>query len=286
MFEVVVEEWLKRDQSTNKPSTYYFAKRTVEHDMLPAWRGKRVDEIGKRDVIELVDVINDRGAPVKAERVFTLARRFFRWCVERDILHADPSQGMPPPAGSKSRERVLSDDELARVWNSLSGPLAPAVKLLVLTGARREEVGQLRWSEIDGDVIKLEGARTKNGEPHIIPLSKSAKALLTSLPRIAGSDFVFTTTGAKPISGWAKYKPKLDAASNVNGWRFHDLRRTMATGLQRLGVSLQVVEACLGHSAGSRGGIVGVYQRHNFLQEKCAALEAWAEYLGKQINFP
>ena len=287
LFESVVEEWLRRDQSTNKPSTFYFATRTVEYDLLPAWRGKRVDEIGKRDVIELIDVINDRGAPIKAARVFTLVRRFFRWCVERDILRADPSAGMPRVANGKSRERVLSDDELARVWNAAGGPLAPAIKLLILTGARRGEIGQLRWSEIDGDVIKLDGHRTKNGEPHNIPLSAPAKALLASLPRIADSDFVFTVDGTKPISGWSRYKPTFDAASGISNWVIHDLRRTVATGMQKLGVNLQTVEACLGHTAGSRGGIVGIYQRHNFADEKRAALEAWAEYLrGKQINFP
>jgi integrase len=287
LFEVVVEEWLRRDQSTNKPSTYYFAVRTVEHDLLPAWRGKRVDEIGKRDILELIDAINDRGAPVKAARVFTLVRRFFRWCGERDILSADPSAGMPKVASGKSRERVLSDDELVRVWNALEGPLAPAIKLLILTGARREEIAQLRWSEIDGDVINLRGDRTKNGEAHIIPLSMPAREILANQPRIAGCDFVFTVSGTKPVSGWSRYKPTLDAASGTSDWVVHDLRRSVATGLQKLGVSLQTVEAILGHTAGSRGGIVGIYQRHNFADEKRAALEAWAEYLrGKQISFP
>jgi integrase len=284
LFESVVEEWLKRDQAKNKSSTFYFATRTVEHDLLPAWRGKRVDELGKRDVIELRDAIHDRGAPIKAARVFTLVRRFFRWCVERDILRADPSAGMPRVANGKSRERVLSDDELMRVWNSLGGTLGPAIKLLVLTGARREEIGRLRWSEIDGDTITLEGHRTKNGEAHIIPLSVPAQKLLASMPRFAGSEFVFTTTGTKPVSNWNRAKQNLDAASGVNGWVIHDIRRTVATGLQKLGITLQVVESVLGHTAGSRGGIVGVYQRHSFADEKRAALEAWAEYVMERVK--
>jgi integrase len=148
-----------------------------------------------------------------------------------------------------------------------------------LTGARREEIAGLRWSEIDGDTIKLEGARTKNSEAHLIPLSAPAKTLLDSMPRIAGSDFVFTTTGEKPISGWRQPKIKLDTASGVTGWRIHDLRRTVATGLQKLGVTLQTVEAVLGHTSGSRGGIVGVYQRHDFADEKRAALEAWGSHV-------
>ena len=151
--------------------------------------------------------------------------------------------------------------------------------MLTLTGARRDEIAQLKWSEIDGDTIKLEGDRTKTGVPHIIPLSAPAKSLLNSIPRIVGSEFVFTIGGTKPIAGWSKYKIILDADSGVTGWRLHDLRRTVATGMQKLGVNLQTVEAVLGHTSGSRSGVVGVYQRHSFDAEKRAALEAWGAHV-------
>jgi len=154
-----------------------------------------------------------------------------------------------------------------------------ATRLLILTGARREEIGQLKWSEIQGDHILLSNGRTKNGEAHIIPLSAPARELLASVPRIADSDFIFTKDGTKPIAGWSRPKVELDAASGVADWRIHDLRRTVATGMQKLGVTLQVVEACLGHTSGSRGGIVGVYQRHNYADEKRAALETWSGHV-------
>jgi integrase len=281
LFEAVVEDWLRRDQSQNKQRSLYQASRAVERDLLPAWKSKRVDEISKRDVIELLDSISDRGSPVMAVRTQAYIRRFFRWCIERDILKADPTLGLPRASNGKSRERRLTDSELAKVLaatNSI-GTFGPVIRLLALTGARREEIAGLRWSEIDGDTIKLEGARTKNSEAHLIPLSAPAKALLDSMPRIAGSDFVFTTTGEKPISGWSQPKIKLDTASGVTGWRIHDLRRTVATGMQKLGVTLQTVEAVLGHTSGSRGGIVGVYQRHDFADEKRAALEAWGSHV-------
>jgi integrase len=168
------------------------------------------------------------------------------------------------------------------VWNTakeLGWPYGPAVQLLILTGARREEIGQLRWSEILEDSIKLNGSRTKNGEPHDVPLSLPALALLEQVPRIAGSDFVFTATGKTPITAWAWAKAKLDGLSQVTSWRTHDLRRTAATGLQKLGTPLQVTEAILGHTAGSRAGIVGIYQRHNYANEKRAALEAWGAHV-------
>src|SRR5690348_4012545 len=161
LFEHVVEEWIKRDQSKNKPSSLYQVTRSLEVDVLPAWRGKRIDEIGKRDVIELLDTIADRGAPIMARRVQSYIRRFFRWCIERDVLKIDPTQAMPRVGNGKSRDRVLTDDELGKVWHAAEGPYGAVVRLLALTGARREEIAQLRWSEIDGDHIKLEGSRTK-----------------------------------------------------------------------------------------------------------------------------
>jgi integrase len=202
------------------------------------------------------------------------------------MLTANPMAGLKRPGNGKGRERVLTDAELAKVWRGADriGPLGSVVRLLVLTGARREEITQLRWSEILDDHIHLEGGRTKTGAAHIIPLSAPAKRLLGSLPRIAGSDFVFTANGIKPLSAWAKPKADLDDVCGVTDWRIHDLRRTVATGMQKLGVTLQTVEAVLGHTSGSRGGIVGIYQRHDYATEKRAALEAWGSHVVSLIE--
>src|SRR5262249_18272301 len=217
-FERAVEDWLKRDQSQNKASTLYQAVRTVEAELLPAWRGKRVDQITKAGVIALLDSIVDRGAPIMAKRVQRIVRRFFHWCLERDVVKADPTGGLPRLANGKSRERVLTAQELAKIWmeSDCIGPFGAAVRLLILTGARREEIGQLRWSEIDGDMIHLKGHRTKNGEAHDIPLSAPARALVNSIPRLGA--FVFTFSGKKPINGWSRPKAKLDIVSDVKDW--------------------------------------------------------------------
>jgi len=275
LFEHVVEEWIKRDQSKNKPSSLYQVTRSLEVDVLPAWRGKRIDEIGKRDVIELLDTIADRGAPIMARRVQSYIRRFFHWCIERDILKIDPTQAMPRVGNGKSRDRVLTDGELGKVWAACHGPYGAVVRMLALTGARRDEIARLRWAEIDDATIKLEGSRTKTGAPHTIPLSSAAQALLNSLPHLG--DFVFS--GARPISDWSALKRRLDGVAGVSNWRIHDLRRTVATGLQKLGINLQTIEAVLGHTSGSRSGVVGVYQRHSFDTEKRAALEAWGGHI-------
>jgi integrase len=278
LFESVVEDWLKRDQSRNKPSHQYQVARVVEADLLPAWRGRPIDQITKRDVVALLDSISDRG-PSMARRVQSYINRFFGWCVERDILAVDPTASMTRVGTHTSRDRVLSDAELKAVWGATHsiGLFGTVTRLLILTGARREEITQLRWSEIDGDTIRLEGARTKTGEPHDIPLSAPARKLLAELPRIG--DYVVTLSGTKPINGWSKPKSRLDAVSGITGWRLHDIRRTLATGCQRLGVELPVTEAILGHTSGSRGGIVGVYQRHDYADEKRVVLEAWGAHV-------
>src|SRR5262249_17968176 len=183
------------------------------------------------------------------------------------------------------RDRTLSDNELACVWRAAEKdgyPYGGAVKLLILTGARREEISQLKFSEIVGDEIHLSGARTKNGEAHTIPLSKAALGVIKAAPRIAGSEFVFTM-GSRPINSWGRAKKRLDAA--IAPWRIHDLRRTTATGLQKLQVPLTVTEAILGQTGGSRAGVVGIYQRHDYADEKRSALGAWGAHVMALVRY-
>jgi integrase len=279
-FEMVVEDWLKRDIGTRaRPGTLKQVGRIIDFDLLPAWRGRRIDAITKRDVIALLDGICDRGARAKAGLVHIYLSRFFKWCLGRGIIGTNPMLGLEPPGKVESRDRVLTDEELARVWLACDdGAFGHAFKLLALTGLRREQVGKLRWSEIEGDTIHLEGLRTKNGDPQLVPLSKAAQEVLRNVPRI-GDEFVFTFDGDRPINSWARAKDVLDKASGVSNWRTHDIRRTVATGMQRLGIIEPVVEAVLGHTTGRKRGIVRVYQKHDYAAEKRQAVEAWGEYV-------
>jgi integrase len=277
-FAVVVAEWIRRDQATrNKLTTVRGVVRTVEMYLTPLWGERRVDTIAKRDVIELLEKIVDGGAPIKARRTFALLHRFFRWCLAREIIKIHPMAGLEAPGSETARERVLIDEEIVSIWRACSeGPYGQATRLLLLTGARKAEISRLRWSEINEASIRLDGERTKSGMPHTIALSSAALALLAD----NGGDYVFSVDGGKnPISGWSLGKAGIDARAKIAPWRVHDLRRTVATGLQRLGINLQVIEAVLGHIGGSRSGIVGVYQRHSFDAEKRAALEAWGEHV-------
>jgi integrase len=293
-FAAVAAEWMRRDQASNRTASD--VKRAIERDVMPAWRDRLVATLTRRDVIELIDAVADRGAPIMARRLHAYLHRLFRWCVGRGITESNPMADLPKPGAEVRRDRVLTDAELSAVWNAtdrLGWPFGPAIKLMILTGARRDEIGALRWSEVGGDEIKLDGARTKNGEPHTIPLASAVVAIIETLPRVGGGDFVFSTTGNTPVSGWSKAKAALDgAAAEIYGrgplpyWRLHDLRRTCATGLQRLGIGLQAIEAVLGHIGGSRAGIVAVYQRHSFAVEKRAALAAWAREVERIAGKP
>jgi hypothetical protein len=139
----------------------------------------------------------------------------------------------------------------------------------------------LKCKDDDEDLKCKDYVRERCGLPPWQPRRGKARETIASLPHIAGSDFVFTTTGTTPISGWSRAKDKL---GDVASWRIHDLRRTTATGLQRLGTALPVTESILGHVAGSRAGIVGIYQRHDYADEKRAALEAWGEFVTELVD--
>lgn len=282
--EAVIGEWLKRDQAKNRSLPE--VTRVMNHDVLPAWKGRPFNSISRRDCLELIDKVHDR-APVVALRVYAYLNRLFRWAVGRGIVDASPMSELPKPSREVSRDRFLTDAELLKVWQAcddLGWPFGPAIRLLALTGCRRSEITSLRWDEIDGASIRLSGARTKTGEPRVVPLSPEAAAIIEALPRIDQSAFVFTTTGKTPVSGWSRAKRLLDQHSGVTDWRLHDLRRTFATGLQRLGIRLEVIEAALGHTSGSRSGIVGVYQRHGFEPEVRRAAEAWSQRVIHLIN--
>jgi integrase len=289
-FDEVVLEWLKRDQGDNRSLSD--VRRAIEFNVIRKWQGRLVGSLRRRDVVLLIDAVTDRGAVTMARRLHSHLHRFFRWCVGRGLIDQNPMADLPKPGTVVKRDRVLSDLEISLVWRAadrMGWPFGPIVQLLILTGARRDEIGALKWNEISYESIELSGSRTKNGEPHSIPIVLLASRILDRQPRV--SDFVFSTRGRTPVSGWSKAKSLLDRnVAALNGgaplppWRLHDLRRTVATAMQRLGVNLQVVEEVLGHVSGSRAGVVGIYQRHGFRQEKRAALNLWSSDLNRILT--
>jgi integrase len=209
------------------------------------------------------------------------------------------------PAAQTSRDRVLSDDELRRIWcaaERLGYPYGALVQLLMVSGQRRNEVAGMRWGELNGSLWTLDATRTKNGRVHEVPLPTAAKAILASVPRIRGSDYVLTTNGLSQVTGFASAKSKLDAAVlalaqeraaerrqnaavEVASWRFHDLRRTTASGLARLGQPPHVIEAVLNHRSGVISGVSATYNRHDYRNEKLTALQVWGEHVTSDAPF-
>ena len=178
-------------------------------------------------------------------------------------------------------------------------PFGPFVQALILTAQRRDEVAGMRRRELkDGGALwTIPGERTKNGVEHDVPLVPAAQSLVASVPRVVATDYLFTTTGKGPVSGYSKAKQRLDATilaiarkaaadrgENpaeviIQPWRLHDLRRTAASGIARLGVPVHVIESILNHRSGQISGVAAVYNRHSYLPEKRRALESWANYL-------
>jgi integrase len=275
-------------------------ERILRRDVMPEWKSRPVSDITRREVIDLLDTIAER-APIQANRTLTVLSIFFGWCLDRDIIPADPTNRVPKPTKESPRERVLTEPELAAFWKGcdrLGWPFGPLLQLLALTGQRKGEIGNLIWSEIDTKekLINLAGSRYKTGRPHIVPLSNAAMAIIEDLPRIGEkSGLVFTTNDKTAVSGFSKAKDELDgymleelrkdaeapAKVTLAPWRIHDLRRTCRSGLSRLGVLADIGERVLGHAI---PGLRGVYDRHDFLPQMRDALNRWAAHLDGIVN--
>lgn len=314
-FGILSQYYLENYARKNTASSMYKeTKRIIERDVLPVWRDRPVSGITRRDVIGLIDGIASRGAEVQANRVLARLKALFNWAVEKDRLKLSPITGMRPPTKEYTRDRALTDDELRWFWTAsetIGWPFGPLAKLLLLTGQRRDEVGGLEWPEID--VVKktwtIPRAKAKNSRAHEVQLSAAAIEVLRSIPHVDNS-LVFTTTGDTPVSGFARAKRRLDAAMikarrhslglpekdadlrkslgiadskplpvEIPGWILHDLRRTVATGMARLGVQPHVVDKVLNHTSGKIRGVAAVYNRFEYLKERRVALDAWGGYV-------
>jgi integrase len=248
-----------------------------------------IAEITRADVVKILDGIAARGAPIAANRAMSAIKKLFAWSLDRGVISVHPLVGLRKPGTERSRDRVLTDVELKSFWHAteeLGLPFGPAFRLLALTGQRRGEVVGMRWSQLDIDrrVWTIPGEVAKNGRVHEVPLSTPALEIIQALPRFVGSDLVFTTTGVSPISGFGRAKDRLDFSMETGDWRLHDLRRTVASGMARLGVAPHVIEKVLNHVSGQISGVAAVYNRHGYQTEKRKALDTWSKEIEAIIS--
>jgi len=241
-----------------------------------------VAAILRRDIAALMSTIASRNGATAANCMLGSLSGYFTWLIREGLIEgANPAAYVNKAVASKSRDRVIAPEEFRTIWSALGdSDYADVFRILVYTAARKTEIGSLRWSEIDFDAaeIRLPGARTKNGKPHVIPLSAPALTILKARPQ-NGRDFVFGY--GKGFTGWAWAKAALDERTGpLEPWVLHDLRRFFSTNAHdKLGVPPHIVEACLGHVSGFKSGVSGVYNKATYLDERRRALEKWAAFL-------
>src|SRR6516225_4600932 len=283
--EDVLETFITQRLSQNRSGGEI--ARLLRREMGKTWAGRSIHEISKRDVVELVSAIEQRGAPVAANKTLKSIKTFLRWCMGQAILDQSPAENVPMPSKEVARDRVLADNELAQVIlaaRKMGGPYGGIVELLALTGQRREEVARLQWAELDlaQRVWTLPKSRTKNAKAHVVHLSEQSMAVLTRADQ--PGPYVFSLLGTKPFQEFSRAKRRLDQLSGVTGWRLHDLRRTCVSGMARLGVAPHVADKILNHQSGSISGVAAVYQRHQFLAERKEALERWGTHVARTVT--
>src|SRR3954454_10417749 len=278
LLEVFISQRLSQNRSAAEIS------RLLRREVGKPWAGRSIHDLTKRDVVEVVSAIEQRGAPGAANKTLKSIKTFLRWCVGRAVLDRSSAEGVPLPAKEVARDRVLDDRELARVIlaaRKIGGPYGGIVELLALTGQRREEVAGQAWEELDAvqRIWTIPKARTKNAKAHIVHLSRQALTVLERADQ--RGPIVFSLLGTKRFQHFTHAKRRLDQLSGVTGWRLHDLRRTCVSGMARLGIAPHVADKILNHQSGTISGVAAVYQRHEFLAERREALETWGTILGR-----
>jgi integrase len=252
--------------------------------VLPDCGPRPITEIKRSDVTALLDAVEEKRSAALADHVLAVIRKMFNWHAARDERFLSPLvRGIARTSlAAWARDQVLTDEEIQALWRALEQvpyPFGPFVKLLLLTAQRRDEVAHMHWTEISGDLWLIPRERYKNGWANAVPLSESVQRILRSLP--GTSEFVFSTTGRTPISGFSKAKAAIDKVSGVTRWRLHDLRRTARSLRSRAGVSSDIAERVLGHVI---PGVAGVYDRHSYTAEKADALNELSGLMFTIVN--
>ena len=279
--KAICEEYLSREGS--KLRTAQERQKTFNRLVYPILGAKKIDTIRRSDIVRLLDQIEDERGPVMADKTLALLSKVFSWHASRNDEFRSPIvRGMRrSKPNERARERILTDDELRMVWKGteVNGIFGTFVRFILLTSARRSEAAEMTWSEVKDGVWTLPASRNKTKVDLVRPLSRMALDQLVDGSKT--SQFVFPTRNGKPITDFGKHKLKFDKASGVKGYTLHDLRRTARSLMSRAGVNADVAERCLGHVI---GGVRGIYDRHEYFEEKKRAFELLAGQIERIVN--
>jgi integrase len=281
-----VDEFLAAKKRELRPRSYTETARylTGTHYFGPL-HSLPLDTIKRHDVATcIVRIARESGSPTASQARSKLSA-FFVWCLQMGLIDANPVIGAPRPSENKPRERVLDDDELAAIWKACAGEFGKIVRLLILIGARRQEIGGMRWGEFNFErgTWTVPAARSKNGRAHTLPIMPMMRETIDSVPHMAGRDQLFGERAERGFVMWHIGKQDLEARSGVTGWTVHDIRRSVATRMADIGVAPHVIEQILNHQSGHKAGPAGIYNRSSYEREVRAALALWEDHLRSVI---
>jgi integrase len=279
----VIDEHLKAKQPNLRPRTLFEITRYLTGSYFKPLHAMPVDTVARKDVAARLVAITRESGSITAARARAAINGLFVWAMQMGYVEANPVIGTIQPKDSDGRSRVLTDPELAAVWRACGDDdHGRCVKLQMLTGCRRQEVGSMCWSELDAQrgTWTIPSERTKNKRAHTLPLPPAAWDIINRVPRLAHRDYLFGTR-AEGFRAWAEGKAELDKAlgDTVAPFVLHDIRRTVATRLADLGVQPHVIEQILNHQSGHKAGIAGIYNRSSYEREVRAALAMWADHV-------
>jgi len=285
-FEKIAKDFIENYAKVNAPRYWRAMERSLVNHAYPFWEARPIHEISRADVRELIRSTS-RTTPIAANRLLQILRKLFDWAAKEELVEASPVVGIDKPARERERERVLTDAEIRAIWNAsnekLQHPFGTLIKLLFTTAQRRNEVAGMIWDELNFDTghWSIPGSRAKNAKGHLCPLSPLALEILKATPETGTYVISSGVRGDKPVSGFSKAKLLLDKHSGVTDWRFHDIRRTVATKIRGMGIDRVTVSKILNHS---EGGITKVYDRYAAEPEKEQALRRWGEELRRIVE--
>ena len=280
--EGVCREYVGREHGRLRTATQ--RESILQRLVYPAIGKWPIEELRRSEIVRMLDRIEDKSGARTADVTLSIIRRIFHWHARRsDTFRSPIIPGMMRHSTTvHARARVLDDDEIRALWRATEKPTPyhALIRFLLLTGCRRSEATGLTWDELADSVWTLPARRNKTGRELTRPLSSAVQALLDAQPRIAGCPFVFSH-GRSPLAGLSRSKRNLDAASGVAGRRVHDLRRSARTLMARAGVSVEIAERALGHLV---GGVIAVYDRHRYVDEKRTAYEALSALIERIVH--